>query len=173
MSNIFIGMLLVFLDFNLNVGNSTIGLIPDFIGYFIMTKGIIELSSESSNFSKVIPIAKGMIIYAGSIYLMDLLGISYSLGIITYILGLISTVASLYISYHVVIGIGDIERQTSKVLNAELLFRAWKVMAIFSVIMYLLIFIPLLAIFGVLTGLGVSIYYLVVFNRSKNLYYSE
>lgn len=173
MSNIFIGMLLVFLDFNLNLGNSTIGLIPDFIGYFIMMKGVIELEPESSNFTKVVPIVKGMVIYAGIIYAFDLLGISYNLGIITYILGLISTIASLYISYHIVIGVGDIERQTSKHLNADELFRVWKIMAIFSVVMYLLIFIPLLAIFGVITGLAVSIYYLVVFNRTKNLYYSE
>lgn len=32
MSNIFVGLLLIFLDFDLNVGSSTIGLIPDFLG---------------------------------------------------------------------------------------------------------------------------------------------
>ncbi len=172
MSNLFIGMLLVFLDFNLNLGNSTIGLIPDFIGYFIMVKGLVELSGESSNFTKVIAVGKGMIIYAGVIYIFDLLGISHNLGVITYLLGLISTIASLYISYHVVIGIKDIEEQSSKYLNADGLYRTWRIMAIFSVVMYLLIFIPLLALIGVLVGLGVSVYYLVVFNRTKNLYYS-
>ena len=40
-------MLLVFLDFSINLGRIRIGLIPDFIGYIIMVKGLSELSDES------------------------------------------------------------------------------------------------------------------------------
>ena len=36
-------MIFVFLDFDLNIGNSKIGLIPDFIGYIYMYKGAAEL----------------------------------------------------------------------------------------------------------------------------------
>lgn len=35
MRNIFIGFLFVFLDFNLSLGTSQIGLIPDFVGYIL------------------------------------------------------------------------------------------------------------------------------------------
>jgi len=44
MSRIFTGFLFIFLDFNLNLGNSQIGLIPDFIGYIIMLGGLAEMS---------------------------------------------------------------------------------------------------------------------------------
>ena len=40
MSSIFTGMLLVFLDFNINLGRSKIGLLPDFIGYIVMAGGL-------------------------------------------------------------------------------------------------------------------------------------
>ena len=40
MSKIFIGLLLVFLDFNLTFDTVTIGLLPDFIGYFILIGGL-------------------------------------------------------------------------------------------------------------------------------------
>jgi len=72
-------MLLVFLDFNINLGRSKIGLLPDFIGYIVMAGGLAELQSESESFAKVKGFAKGMAVYSGILYLLDLLGFSFSL----------------------------------------------------------------------------------------------
>lgn len=52
MSNIFIGALFVFLNFTININGIKIGLIPDFIGYIIMVKGLAELENESPYFLK-------------------------------------------------------------------------------------------------------------------------
>ena len=65
MSSIFTGMLLVFLDFNINLGRSKIGLLPDFIGYIVMAGGLAELQSESESFAKVKGFAKGMAVIRG------------------------------------------------------------------------------------------------------------
>ena len=51
MNNIFIGFIFVFLDFNLDLGSSRIGLIPDFIGYVLIYQGLKELSGQSRRFS--------------------------------------------------------------------------------------------------------------------------
>ena len=40
MSKIFVGLLLVFLDINFTFNTTTIGLLPDFIGYFILIGGL-------------------------------------------------------------------------------------------------------------------------------------
>ena len=68
MRNIFSGFILIFLDFNLNLGNSTIGLIPDFIGYFVMIGGLDQMVGESTIFTKVRPFVVGMAVYTGILY---------------------------------------------------------------------------------------------------------
>lgn len=81
MRNIFIGLMLVFIDFNLNIGSSQIGLIPDFAGYIVLAAGLREMAGESNMFAKAGPFASGMAVYTGIIYLMDLFGVSASLGV--------------------------------------------------------------------------------------------
>lgn len=169
MSNLFIGLLLVFLDFNLNLGNITIGLIPDFLGYIYMVKGLKELARESMNFRKVEPYASGMIIYTGILYVLDLVGFS-ALGIISQLLAVISALISLYISYLCVLGVKDMEVMNKQNLNGENLLANWKVMAVCSVLSLILTFIPIINLIFVLITFAVTIGFLVHFNRSKEQY---
>jgi len=75
-SNIFIGMLLVFLNFSLNIGASKIELLPGFIGYYVMLKGLAQIEAFSGRFKKIMPYVKVMIVYAGICYAIDSSGIS-------------------------------------------------------------------------------------------------
>lgn len=165
-------MLLVFLNFNFNIGRSTIGLIPDFIGYIVMAKGLAELESESEYFEKAKGFAKGMAVFTGILYAMDLFGLSHNLLIGAYLLGLVSTILSLYISNMVVKGIGDMEHTHGTYLNADSLYSAWKVNAGFTVAAFLLIIIPFLSIISLLVSFFAAIVFLVSLNKSKRLYYS-
>ena len=111
-------MIFIFLDFDLNIGNSKIGLIPDFIGYIYMYKGAAELIVYSEKFEKIRPIIAVMAAYSVLTYAAGLIGLSASLGIpAMYILSLIATVISLIISYRIVQGVGDIEIAASSELN--------------------------------------------------------
>lgn len=67
MSKIFVGLLLVFLDINFTFNTTTIGLLPDFIGYFILIGGLAEMAAVNSHFGKARPFAIAMAIY-DSIY---------------------------------------------------------------------------------------------------------
>jgi len=164
-------MLLVFLDFNINLGRSKIGLLPDFIGYIVMAGGLAELQSESESFAKVKGFAKGMAVYSGILYLLDLLGFSFSLNIVSYLLGLVSTIISLYISHGVVRGVQDMELARGMELNGASLYSAWKVKAGFILAAYLLIILPPLSIICILVSFIAAIVFLVALNRSKKLYY--
>lgn len=171
MRNIFIGFILVFLDFNLDLGNSRIGLIPDFIGYYVMIKGLEELIGESDFFIKIKPFATGMAVYSAIMYAMDLFGLSVSLGALTYLLAIASTAISLYISYNIVMGVIDMEEKDNIHLNGESLKSTWKLLAVFNVLTFVSILFPLGAIIIIIVTLIVSIVFLVEFNKSKNLYY--
>lgn len=173
MKNIFVGFIFIFLDFNLNLGNSQIGLIPDFVGYLIMISGLEEMAGESALFMKVKTYATGMAIYTGILYLVDLFGLSVSLGWLTYILAFISTAISLYISYNIVMGVIDVEGKYNVLLNGESLKSTWTLMAVLNIIALVSTLIPFIAILCIIASFIVAVCFLVAFNKSKNLYYEK
>lgn len=173
MKNIFIGFILIFLDFDLNLGSSKIGLIPDFAGYIIMISGLEEMARESALFIKVKPYVTGMAVYTGVLYLLDLVGISTSLGILSYVLALTSIAVSLYISYNIVMGVIDIEGKYNTFLNGSRLKSTWKLLAITNVLIFILFLIPIVAVICIILSFIVTICFLVDFNKSKNLYYNS
>ena len=166
-------MLFIFLDINLDLGSTRIELIPDFLGYIFIIQGLAELIGESERFAKARPYAIGMCVYTALLFLMDLFGVSYDLGEAILILGLVSTIISLVISYHIVMGVKDIEFSSGRQLNANELMSKWKLLAIVSILIYILYFMPVFNVIAILTGLVVGIVYLVAFNRTKKLYYDE
>lgn len=172
MKNIFIGFIFIFLDFHLNIGNSKIGLIPDFIGYIVMINGLVEMAGESTRFMKVKPYASGMAVYSGILYLLDLMGVSMSLGALTYIFAIISTVISLYISYNIVMGVIDVEGNHSIFLNGERLKSTWTFIAVLDVLSFVLLLIPPAAFICIILSFIAAICFLIAFNNSKNLYYN-
>lgn len=170
MTYIFYGLILILLDFSFNLGNFTIGLIPDFIGYILMIKGLDEIINESEKFTKIRPYVQGMAIYTGITYVVDLFGISRSLGIVAIILSIVSVVMSLYITYHIIVGLKDIEGKRGIDLNSDKLYSLWIAMVVLWGLYYIVLIIPIIALIAILAVLGVSIIFLVEYNKSKKVY---
>ena len=171
MQSIFYGMLLSFFDLNFSIGDSKIGLIPDFLGYILMLKGVRELAIESDHFTKVKSYIKLMVVYTLYLYTMGLLGISGQINeIFNIMLAITFAIISLYITYNIVMGIADIEERYKYNLKSEMLYSLWKAHAIFTILTYIAAFIPVL-VFIIIIGFIVNIYFIVQFHNSKNLYY--
>jgi len=171
LSKIFIGFILAFINFNINIGNSNIGLFPDFIGYILIIVGLEEMVHESTFFIKIKPFVTGMAVYSGFLYFIDLIGASVLFGAMTYLLAIISTAISLYITYNIVMGVIDMEGKYNTYLNGENLKSTWKLLAIFNVITFVFLLIPFFAIISIVLSFIAAIYFLISFNNSKNLYY--
>lgn len=170
MGKIFIGFLLIFLDFNLTFDLTVIGLLPDFIGYFLLAGGLAEMAPQSAHFGKVKPFSILMAVYTMILYTLDLIGVTNSLGYFATALGLAATMISLFISFHIVKGIVEIERSRARNLKSAALHSAWRAMAVLNVLAYLLFFIPGLNIAGVLAGFIAGIIFLVGVYRTKKAY---
>ena len=172
MHKLFIGLLLAFLDFNLDLGVNRIGLIPDFLGYIIMLQGLKEMQGRSINFSKVIPITNLALILSIINYVLDFAGFTLSNPntIFTISAGLVMTIISLYISYNIVQGVLDMQRNMSIDLNGNNLFFAWKLIAVLSILVYPLFFIPGLNIISIILTFIFYIYFLYQFNVTKITY---
>ena len=177
MQKIFTGLLLVSFDFNLTLGSCVIGLIPDFLGYIFIRKGVRELREESPCFARLDPWTLGMAVYSGILSLLDLFGIGLRLGIFFYLMGAASLAASLYISYSIVRGVQDMEQNLGGSCRLNLrggnLKTAWLVSAVASAISTGLLILPALATQSMIVALVAHICFLVFFNRAKNVYYAE
>ena len=165
-------MLLSFLNLTFTVGSMKIGLIPDFLGYILILKGIREISEEGIHFSKAELYIKGMIAYTLCAYITDLLGITDQINQVTWIVqGIIFANIALYITYLIIMGIADIESQYKCNLKSETLYLLWKARVVWPVLAYLVVFVPAIALIILVIGFGVNVYFLISFNNSKNLYY--
>ncbi|MCL2566450.1 MAG: hypothetical protein FWE24_11695 [Defluviitaleaceae bacterium] len=137
-----------------------------------MFRGLGQMVSFSPYFQKMMLYVKGMGIYSAVIYVMDLSGISAWLPMpVTLLLALVMTVVSLYVSYSIIMGIRDIEMDRSLNLNCAQLYFAWRMLAVFSVLPFLTVFIPLLAFIAIIVGFGVGVYYIYAFYNTKTLFY--
>ena len=53
MKSLFIGLIFIFIDFNLTLNETmVINLIPDFVGFILMYQGLTQLTNESERFFK-------------------------------------------------------------------------------------------------------------------------
>ena len=110
MNKLFWGFIFVFLNFNIDLGAVRIGLIPTFVGYLLFYAGLSELAEESPRFEKRRPFCIAMMVYTGIFWVCDFFGLSIIVPpAVSILLSLVSSAFSLYISYGIVWGIGDIE----------------------------------------------------------------
>jgi len=172
MHKIFIGLILIFLDFNLDLNTTRIGLIPDFLGYISLLQGIKEMKGKSPYFSKIFPITNFALFFSIVIYFLDLIGLSLNPpnSFFAVVLGIAGIILSLYISYNIVQGVLDMQKNTGPNLNGYNLYIAWKLLAAFSILVYPMIFIPGLNIIFIILALVFNIYFLYQFNVTKITY---
>lgn len=173
MNSIFKGMIFVFLSFTFTFNNSKIDLLPDFIGYFMIIKGLDELYNQSENFIKIKPFVLGLGVYSLITFIINLAGITTELGYLAVIAGILYTIFLIYITYKIILGIMDIEKKINKSLNTEKLMSNWKLMITFNILTFITIFIPVFAIVCLIVYVVFVIAYLIAFNTTKNLYYEN
>lgn len=61
MRKIFYSILIILLDFNLTSSGYNVGLIPDFIGFWLLNESIIKIKDHSIYFIKVYSLSNFMI----------------------------------------------------------------------------------------------------------------
>lgn len=172
MKNLFIGMIFVFLNFTISISGSSIDIIPDFIGFYLILKGLEELKGYSEKFIKIRPLVIILGIYSLLTFALGLFGITNNLGNLAFVLVLINVIALIYVTYNIILGIMDIEKNINISIETNIVMNRWKMMIAFNVLSYVvLIVLPVIAIVSVIFYLVFAVLFLVSFNNSKNLYY--
>lgn len=184
MKKIFWGFLLLFFNFEINLGEATIGLIPDFLGYIFLLKGIDELSRETTYFVKYRTYAILLTVYSVIEYVADITGVHISsvtgdmVGseewLLASVIGVAVMIMHLILVKGIVNGVSELEKKYNTDFQSLSLISVWNVTMWLHIISYVAsIFIPemLELIFVLVIAQFVAhIVFLVKFNVSKNLY---
>lgn len=170
MQNIFVGFLFVMLDFNLDIGASTIGLIPDFIGFWFLSKGMNELTAESETFGKNIGLATVLMVCSAIIYVIDLMALS--LGLLGIVIGIAMMIAQLYFEYKVIMGMFELEEYHNVHLGADDCKSKWIFAMVMVILTAVLVWIPIINFVVLIVAFIMFIVFLVSVNTFKNNYYA-
>ena len=165
MHNFFIGMLLVFFDFSIKVGARqlhVIHLLPDFLGYIFILKGINEMLKESAVFERAVKPAKVLIVLGIIVFIANASGFAPRHENLASIGSFIILVFDITVWFRIIEGIEDVERSRNIFLNSPELRKVWKILSVLRVIVSLwsILAVTVLAgsIFaGAVTGLGTAL----------------
>lgn len=169
MNNIFIGFIFILFDFTLSFNENTLSLLPAFVGYWFLGKGLVELQDRSESITKAIPFAKFMIVFSAITWLINLFAIP--LGFVGIAIGFVETVLSIYVSYLVVVGIKEVEEYHQADLQADKLKQAWLISTICRLCVGLLIWVPFLILVAIVATFIIHIYFMMLLNNTKKAYY--
>ena len=173
MQKLFIGLLLTMLDFYTNVGDATIGMLPDFIGFLFLYKGLQEMAKESEYFQKVINWALGMAIFSGVLYVMDLLALSAQLAFVSWLLSVAGLGVFCWMLLQIVCGIREIELFKSVDLKSHRMKTLWQVWIGVAAIAELCSWIPAVGMVGAIANILVSVCFLFAFRQAQNQYTAQ
>lgn len=130
------GFLLIFLNFNLNFNQFSLNVLPDFVGYYLLMKGMEEMKRESPRFENASPFAIGMIIYTAVLWLGALLNVGG--GVLGMVLSVIAQVVHFYIAWVLVQALREMEQNHGADLYGSVLLSRWKIMLGLNVAIQLL-----------------------------------
>ena len=173
MRKLFWGVLFIYLNFSFNFNQHSLNVLPDFVGYILMIKGLEEMALESVLFEKARPWAVGMTVYTAVLYGLDFLAMSVQMRFLGWVMSLAALIASLVISRWILRGILQIEANRRFQLQAAQLEQLWKPLAIVQLVAAAFGWFPLIGGLCALAAFVMGICYLVAFNKTKNLYLDQ
>ena len=143
----FIGFFFVFLDFSfpLPENERIVNLMPDFIGYALLFFASISLRRENNSFRRLRLVSVIATVFSLAEFFLNLFAVPLFLGIELSI-GVLMTMAALYITYEFAEGAKTIERGAYKRLGAEKISSAWTFLCISSLLLFVTTFLPYAAI---------------------------
>ena len=170
MNKLFFGFLLLFINVNLTFNGHTVNVLPEWAGYCLIYSGLNDLAGEGEHFALARPWCLAMVVYTGATWLIEIFFGSAKLGIIGGLLNLLATLVSLYVSYMILQGIAEIQRDRGVDLGQDKLMKIWKVFAVCILIANLLLFMPALAVVAMIVAFVATIIFLVRFNNTRTIY---
>lgn len=166
MKKIFFGLIFALLDYNIYSGGMTINILPSFLGCIFILFGLREVEAESTNLSRAKSIALVMTIYSSIVYILDLGGMTASLGVAGTALSGLGIAGFLFLNYLLVKALEDMTVAYHEDLNAHALRTAWTAQLFTGIGAYCLIMVEQLAALLMIGYVISSMGFIVSFYRT-------
>lgn len=171
MNLLFWGLLFCLLDFEITLGSAVFGLLPDFVGYFLLMRGMTRLAEESSAFDKGRHWAFGLLLVSAILYGADLMDPDPMAKVMLWVLGLCELIVMLMLVRKIISGVGQLEQDHSWQLGSEKLRGMWLILAVIQPLCHLVSWIPLVgSICSVASGVT-GLLFLIAFWGSRKSFY--
>lgn len=170
MNHLFWGLSLVLLDVNLTLGTASFELLPDFLGFFLMMKGMEQLAGENRCFDRGRHLAFGLSVAFVIFYVSNLIELETGAQIVMWVLGLAALIAQLILLKQVVEGIRQMELAHGWDLRSQGIRAVWKILAVLSPLCHLLNWVPLVGSFCWTAALLTGVLFLAAFHESRRRY---
>ena len=170
MNELFVGLLLIFLDIDLDMGGNAFDVLPDFVGYLLMTRGLDALHGESRFFQKARPLAMGLMIYSAVLYFVNAMAATVYDQFVSFCLGLLAMAADVLLTSWIVAGVRDVETLRNRDLEGEKLGSMWRYAAVIRCITYFCSWLPLVGQIGAIAALVMHVCFLAAFYHTKKCY---
>ena len=142
----FFGFLFIFLDYPILLGyGGTLNASPDFLGYLLLLTAAIRLKHENNHFRRLTWGTAIALLLGALEFILDLLPFTLPTAA-TLSLDIVMTIASLYVAYEFAEGAKELERSLYKKLDADKLSSAWIILSMASLLQYLAVYMPSVAL---------------------------
>ena len=134
---IFWGLLITFIDFfglKINAGSFSVGLVPGFIGFLLLWRGLIVLSPESSVFKKLVPTATAFLLVSVFMYVVFFFNLIPEDNMIKFVVQIVYATVRLFFTYFIIRGIKDMEAKRNAEFFSTKLFRLWVAVFVFNIV---------------------------------------
>lgn len=170
MKKIFWSIVIILLDFNLTAAGYSVGLIPDFIGFWLLSEAIIEFKEQSVYFQKVHSLTSFMIFFSLISYCLDCLSGNISNYLLLFVIQLFYTLMCLYVIYLILLGLKDTELLKGIDLKTSKVFRYFIIYAVVTITIIIQIFIPSYMLMRYIATLVTCPIFLIELYQSINCY---
>ena len=160
MKAIFMGLFLITLDMNVPIGSGALGLLPDFMGYWLLWKA---MSGRGNAMGKGAFVAQKLMLFSVVVYALDLFSLTGRFVIAGTIIGCISDMAVCFMQYLTIKGMEVVMGQSQECINK--LKVAWFFATLVLLLKYVLLWIPLVNILGVMLARVADILFVVMAYR--------
>ena len=172
MQNLFWGAVFLLLNVNIVAGESLINILPCFVGYILIYRGLNVLAGKTLHFEKIKPFCAVMTVYELLLWIIDICALRYAVAAI--LAQVVSSAASIFVFYHISEGIGDIQRKSSIDLGYEKLCKYWKYFVILCSVSYIFSFVFVkISMILMIASIVFGWFFLSAFYKTKNNYYDN
>ncbi|MBR3973790.1 MAG: hypothetical protein IKJ99_07550 [Oscillospiraceae bacterium] len=170
MNAIFLGLTLVLLDLDVTIGTATIELLPDFLGFFLILKGMTALAGENKFFNLGRHLAFGLAIVYFVLFAAAVMNPGTFGKVIFWCVGLAALIGQLALMKKIVAGIRQMELDSGKDLKGERIQAMWLILVVLSTLRHLLSWVPIVGGVCGIAELLVGILFLAAFRECVRRY---